>query len=268
MLRVAILGATGRMGHTLLQLIAASDDLQLTGAAAEPGHASLGQDAGPQAGLPEFGVTVTDDATAAVAGAQVAVDFTLPAAAGGNIDACEAAGVALVMGTTGLNAQDQAQLAAAGTKIPVVYGRNMSVGVNLLSELVRIAARTLGPDYDIEIFEAHHRNKVDAPSGTALQLGEAAAAGRGAKLAEVGVYGRHGHTGVRPPGAIGFASLRAGNIVGDHQVTFAADEEIVELGHRALDRRVFARGALRAARWLADQPPGLYAMRDVLGLVD
>lgn len=266
--RIAILGATGRMGRALLELVAASDDLSLSGAAAEPGHPALGTDPGPGLGLPAFGLRIGDDPAAAVAGAEVAVDFSVAAATAAHAAACAAQGVALVIGTTGLGETEQAALAAAAERVPVVYGRNMSIGVNLLSELVRLAARTLDTDYDIEIYEAHHRHKVDAPSGTALQLGEAAVAGRGGRLDELAVYQRHGHTGPRPAGTIGFAVARAGGIVGDHRVTFGGDEELLELGHRALDRRVFARGALRAARWVVGQPPGLYGMREVLGLAD
>ncbi len=268
MRRIAILGATGRMGRALLALIAASEDLQLVGAAAEPGHPALGTDPGPGLGLAEFGVRIGDDPAAAVAGAEVAVDFSVPAATAAHAGACAAHGIALVIGTTGLGETEQAALARAAERVPVVYGRNMSVGVNLVSELVRIAARTLDSDYDIEIYEAHHRHKVDAPSGTALQLGEAAAAGRGESLDALAIYQRHGHTGPRPAGAIGFAVARAGGIVGDHRVMFGGDEELVELSHRALDRRVFARGALRAARWVVGRPPGLYGMRAVLGFAD
>lgn len=268
MLRVAILGATGRMGQTLIRLLADTDDLVLSGAVTEPGHAALGRDAAANAGLPGAGVMLVDDPDTALAGCAVAIDFTLPAATAANAAACARCGVALVMGTTGLGPAEEQVLDKVSSKIPVVYGRNMSVGVNLLTELVRTAARTLGVDYDIEITEAHHRRKVDAPSGTALQLGEAAAAGRGRDFGEVARYARHGKTGERDSGSIGFAVIRAGNIVGDHSVMFAADEEIIELGHRALDRAVFARGALRAARWAAGRAPGRYSMRDVLNLGD
>lgn len=265
MIRIAVLGATGRMGRMLVRLIADTAGLELVGAASEPGHARLGDDAGRVAGVDELGVAVTDDPSAAVAGADVAIDFTLPAAAVGNIAACVEHGVALVMGTTGLSAEQQALLGDAAGKIALVYGRNMSIGINVISELVRLASRTLGDDYDIEVIEAHHRYKIDAPSGTALQLGEAAASGRGVHLDDVAVSGRDGPGEPRQTGAIGFASIRAGRIVGDHTVMFAADEEIVELRHRALDRAVFARGALRAAAWVGDRPPGLYSMGDVLG---
>ena len=266
MLRLAVLGATGRMGQSLVRLIGDADDLQLAGAATEPAHPALGQDAGTVAGVDEAGVLLTHDVADAVAGCDVAVDFTLPAAVRGNLAACVDAGVPLVMGTTGLGDDEQAALADAARKIALVYARNMSVGVSLLTELVRIAAGTLGAEYDIEISEAHHRHKVDAPSGTALQLGDAAAEARGGELATLAVFERHGRTGERPEGAIGFAAVRAGSIVGDHQVMFAGDEEIIQLGHRAVDRDLFARGALRAARWVTGRSPGLYSMRDVLNL--
>jgi len=266
MLQVAILGATGRMGQALLRLTASAADLECGGAATEPGHPLLGRDAHSGLGLDPAEVLLTDDPAAALAGCDVAIDFTLPAAAPGNIAACIEAGLPLVMGTTGLGSEGRAALEAAAGKIPVMYGRNMSLGINLLTELVRLAAATLGPEYDVEIVEAHHRQKVDAPSGTALQLGEAAAAARDQRLDDVAVYGRHGETGARPPGAIGFSSLRAGSLAGDHRVLLAADEEILELGHHAVSRDVFARGALQAARWLVAQPAGLYSMRNVLGL--
>lgn len=266
MLRVAVLGATGRMGQALLRLIAAAPDMELGGAATEPGHAALGEDAGTAAGMAACEVLLTDATDQALAGCDVAVDFSLPVAAAGHARACAAAGVPLVMGTTGLGAAEVAALDEAAQSVPVLYGRNMSLGVNLLTELVRIAAGALGPEYDVEIFEAHHREKLDAPSGTALQLGEAVAEGRGGSLSALAVYARHGQTGRRAPGSIGFASLRGGSLPGEHTVILAADEEVLELGHRALSRDVFARGALQAARWLPAQPPGRYGMRDLLGL--
>ncbi len=268
MLQITIFGANGRMGQTLLRLIAAADDLSLAGALTEPGHADIGRDAGELAGAGSLGISLSDDPQAALADAGVAIDFTLPAATADNLAACAQAKVPLVLGTTGLDAETENALAAAAAALPIVYGRNMSVGVNLLTELVRLAAATLGNDYDIEISETHHRHKLDAPSGTALQLGEAAAQGRGVALDSVAVAGRQGRSDARVPGSIGFASLRAGSVVGDHSVMFAADEEVLDLSHRALDRAVFARGALRAARWLPGKAPGLYGMRAVLGLSD
>lgn len=266
MIRIAVFGASGRMGQTLCRLIAESDDLQLTAATTEPGHPSIGQDAGRVAGLDEIGLLITDDAAQAAAGSQVAIDFTLPVAAPAHIAACVEAKAALVMGTTGLSAEQQALLEDAAAGIPIVYGRNMSIGINVMTELVRLASRALGDDYDVEISEAHHRDKIDAPSGTALQLGESIARERGAGLDKLAVFDRHGNNDARRPGSIGFTSVRAGSIVGDHTVLLASAEEIVELRHRALDRAVFARGALRAARWVIAQPAGLFSMNDVLGL--
>lgn len=266
MTRIAVLGATGRMGQTLIRLIADDPRLSLAGAATEPGHAAIGDDAGSVAGMPAIGVTITDDTAAAVTGADVAVDFTLPAALAGNVSACAGHGVAMVIGTTGLEAADTVAMKEASASIAMVYGRNMSIGINVLSALARQAGRVLGDDFDCEISEAHHRAKVDAPSGTALQLGESVAAGRGVALDAVAVFDRHAEGAARARGSIGFSSVRAGNIAGDHSILFGADEELIELRHRALDRAVFARGALRAAAWVTNREPGFYSMDDVLGL--
>jgi 4-hydroxy-tetrahydrodipicolinate reductase len=266
MIRIAVLGATGRMGQALVRLIDGVADLKLVGAGTEPGHADIGQDAGSLAGVTATGVTVTDDVATAVASAQVVIDFTLPDALRAHLAACTTSGSAMVIGTTGFSGEHHQAIADASRNIAIVYGRNMSVGVNVLTALVRRAGETLDADFDVEITEAHHRDKIDAPSGTALQLGEAVAAARGTSLESVGVYGRSGQTGARDRGSIGFHSLRAGRIAGDHSVLFAADEEEIEFAHRARDRAVFARGALRAARWVTDQPPGLYGMAEVLGL--
>jgi len=266
MTRIAVFGATGRMGQALIRLIADDARLELAGAATESGHDAIGSDAGSVAGLQPLGVVITDDASVAVSGADVAIDFTLPAAVQGNVAICVEYGVALVIGTTGLSAEDDAALERAAGSIALLYGRNMSVGVNVLSELARLASQVLSADYDVEINEAHHRHKVDAPSGTALQLGESVARGRGVTLDSIAVYDRHGVGEARVPGSIGFTSMRAGSIVGDHTILFAADEEIIELRHRALDRTVFARGALLAAVWIAERQAGLYSMNDVLGL--
>lgn len=264
--RIAVLGANGRMGRTLVRLIAADETLHLTGAATEPGHASVGADVGTLVNIDPVGVVVTDEPAAAVAVADVAIDFTLPAATPGNLAACVEKDVELILGTTGLSAADGKLLDRAARKIAIVYGRNMSVGMNVITELARLAGGALGDDYDVEISETHHRDKIDAPSGTALQLGEAVAQGRGVKFDEVACYERHGADAARERGSIGFASLRAGSNVGEHTIMLASDEEIIELRHRAVDRSVFARGALRAARWVVEQSPGLYSMNDVLGL--
>jgi len=208
---------------------------------------------------------VLGNAEEALARADVAIDFTLPAAVPGNLAACRATGTALVMGTTGLAAEHVALISETSEKISILYGRNLSIGVNVFTELARQAARYLDDDWDVEITEAHHRYKLDAPSGTALQIGEAVADVRGTSLDKVMVAGRNGHTGERPKGSIGISSVRGGNIVGDHTVMFVSDTETVELTHHAVDRELFASGALRAAQWLRGRDAGLYSMRDVLG---
>jgi 4-hydroxy-tetrahydrodipicolinate reductase len=265
-LGVAVLGVTGRMGQCLVRAVGEVPGLRLTGALASPGSRWLGQDAAAPDHASAVGVAITADRAVALAGASVAIDFTLPAALQDNLAACVARRVAVVVGTTGLDSAAEVALATAATAIPVLHSPNMSLGVNLLLALVADAARALPADYDIEIVEAHHRHKVDAPSGTAVRLGEVAAAARGQHLAEVAVRSRDGQVGERPPGAIGFATLRGGDIVGEHQVLFAGPGERLELGHRATDRMTFARGAVRAAGWLAGRAPGTYGMRDVLGL--
>ena len=233
------------------------------------GSPSLGHDAGERFGR-VTGVVVGSDILAALNVADVLVDFTRPEGTLAHVAACAAAGVGAVVGTTGLNDAQKADLAAYAKSVPIVFAANMSVGVVVLLSLVEQAAAKLGPGYDIEIVEMHHRHKVDAPSGTALQLGEAAAAGTGRKLADCAVYAREGHTGERAPGTIGFASLRGGDVVGEHTVVFAGTGERVELSHRATSRQNFAGGALRAAIFVAGkraaEQPGLYDMRDVLGL--
>lgn len=265
MVKVAVLGASGRMGRAILACLTESASFRLTGALTESNDAGLGRDAGEQAGLGRFGVPLTDDRMQALDGAQVAIDFTLPAALEANIRACEENGTAAVVGTTGLEAKHEALLVRASHQVPIVHGRNMSVGVNVFLELVAKAAAALGPDYDFEIVEAHHRQKVDAPSGTALALGERIARAHGRTLNEVAVRSRDGQIGPRVPGTIGFSVVRGGNIVGDHTVMCIAPEERLEFAHHALDRKTFARGALRAAQWLAGRAPGFYSMADVLG---
>lgn len=266
MIRVAMLGASGRMGQSIIGCITESDDFELSGAVTRPDDPVLGQDAGTVAGVASLGVTLTDDQRQGLDRAQVGIDFTLPDALEGNLAACVSAGTPLVIGTTGLVDRHLELLEQAAQEIPLVYARNMSVGVNVFIALVAEAARALGPDYDCEIVEAHHRNKVDAPSGTALAVGEAVAAARGRRLDEVAVRGRDGHTGPRVPDTIGFSVVRGGDIVGEHTAMFIAPEERVEFQHRAIDRRTFARGALRAARWVVGRAPGFYGMSDVLGL--
>lgn len=266
MIKLAILGASGRMGRALLAGIGRSADLTLSGALTETTDPALGRDACENAGLTPRGVLLTDDRPQALLGAQVAIDFTLPAALAANVAACVDSGTPLVIGTTGLDNPHMRAIEQAAREIPIVYGRNMSVAMNLFMDLVARAAATLDDDYDVEIVEAHHRHKVDAPSGTALALGERVAAAKGRRLEDVAVRCRDGNIGPRVPATIGFSAIRAGNIVGEHTVLFAAAEEQLRLEHRAQDRAAFANGALRAARWLAGRVPGLYSMSDVLGL--
>lgn len=266
MTRIAVLGANGRMGQAVTRLVLADPGLKLRGATTEPGHATLGQDAGVLAGRGTTGVRLTDDLAGALADCQVAVDFTAPAAAATHAAACAQAGCALVMGTTGLGDGERQALAEAARRVPVVYSRNMSLGITVLTALARQAAALLGPEFDIEIVEAHHRHKVDSPSGTALRMGEVVADALGRNLKDVAVYGREGQDGPRKRETIGFATVRAGDIVGEHTVMFAAEGERVEITHKATSRMNFARGAVRACRWLKDRPAGLFDMRDVLGL--
>ena len=266
MINLAVLGATGRMGQAILGCLAESRDFRLSGAVTRVGDPALGRDAGEFAGLAALGVPLTDDRAQALNRARVAVDFTLPVALEANLEACRQAGTPVVVGTTGLSAKQQSLLEQTARELPIVYGRNMSVAMNVFMHFVGRAAATLGEDYDVEICEAHHRGKVDAPSGTALALGEAVAAARKRKLAEVAVMAREGQIGPRVPGTIGFSAIRGGNIVGDHSVMFISPDESVEFTHRAHDRRAFALGALRAASWLAGRAPGLYSMADVLDL--
>lgn len=268
MLRIAVLGATGRMGITVTRAVASCEDAAVSGALVEPGNDLIGADVAEVAGLAPVGITIVDDPQRAVREADVAIDFTLPNAAISNLDACVKQGCGIVMGTTGLDDAQQQAVRQAGQAIGVLYGRNMSVGVTVFTELARRAARLLGPDWEVEISEAHHRFKVDAPSGTALQIGEAIAAERGQNLDDVACYERQGSTGPRPRDAIGFSSVRAGSLLGEHTVVLVSDTELLRLEHRALDRATFAQGALRAARWLVQQPAGVYGMADVLELGD
>jgi 4-hydroxy-tetrahydrodipicolinate reductase len=267
-MRLVVAGAAGRMGRALIQAIAEMEGVTLAGALERPGSAQLGQDAGIVAGLPALGVPILDDPLPLLAEAEGLLDFTAPASSVALAELAAQARIAHVIGTTGLSTEDEAKLRAAARHAPIVKSGNMSLGVNLLAALVRRAARALGPDFDIEIVEMHHRHKVDAPSGTALLLGRAAAEGRGIDLGQTAVYAREGHTGARPQGAIGFQSLRGGSVVGDHVVILAGEGERLELAHRAESRGLFARGALKAALWARGRKPGLYSMSDVLGLND
>ena len=265
-MRLVVVGAAGRMGRMLVQAIAATDGCRLAGALERPDSVALGQDAGLLAGTGKSGVIITDDPLPVFAHADGVLDFSTPEASVANADLAAQARVVHVIGTTGLSEADFKRLEAAARHARIVQSGNMSLGVNLLASLVRKAAATLGEDFDIEVLEMHHRMKVDAPSGTALLLGEAAAQGRAVALKDRSVRVRDGHTGARNPGDIGFASLRGGTVVGDHSVIFAGPGERIELVHRAEDRGLFARGAVRAALWAMDKKPGYYTMADVLGL--
>ena len=266
MMRIGVVGCAGRMGQMLVQEIAATAGAAVAGGAERPGSPAVGRDLGTLAGLEPLGVAAGDDAGALFRDCDAVIDFTSPVASVANAALAAAHGTALVVGTTGLDAGQTRALEVAAAKAPIVHAPNMSLGVNLLLVLVEDVARRLGDDWDIEIVEMHHRQKVDAPSGTALGLGRAAAKGRGVELGAVSDRVRDGHTGARVPGHIGFATLRGGDVVGDHTVIFAAEGERVELTHKASSRGVFARGAVRAALWAAGRPPGLYGMKDVLGL--
>lgn len=264
-LRVGITGAAGRMGRMLLQAVLDTTDgsVVLHGAVEHDGSAAIGQDAGVLAGRPPCGITVSDDSVQLFATADAVVDFTRPEASV-RFSALAAQGKTIhVVGTTGFSAEDLAALGRAARHTPIIQSYNMSLGVNLLAALVRQAARALDPAWDIEVVEMHHRHKIDAPSGTAILLGRAAAEGRAVDFDAVKAIDRDGR---RPDGAIGFATLRGGDVVGEHAVILAGTGERIELAHRATDRGIFARGALRAALWGRGRPPGLYSMTDVLGL--
>jgi 4-hydroxy-tetrahydrodipicolinate reductase len=265
-MRLVVAGAAGRMGRMLVQVIHATPGAVVAGALERPGSPALGQDAGALAGIGEIGVPLTADPLEALLKADGVIDFTIPAS---TVELCAIAAQARivhVIGTTGLATADLEKISAAARHAVVVRSGNMSLGVNLLAGLVKKVAATLGADYDIEILEMHHRMKVDAPSGTALMLGDAAAAGRGVDLATHSVRARDGHTGARPDGVIGFQTLRGGTVVGDHDAIFAGPGERLILSHKAEDRGIFARGAVRAALWGHGQKPGHYTMADVLGL--
>jgi len=263
---IAVMGASGRMGQMLIDVISASDKAHLIGVTERPGHDWIGADLGEVLGGKRSGVHVYDDPLDVIVKAQAVIDFTSPAATVAHAELTAQARAVHVIGTTGFSADDLRHLEAAARHAVIVRAGNMSLGVNLLVKLTERVAAALDADYDIEVIEAHHRHKVDAPSGTALMLGEAAASGRGVKLSEAEDRGRDGITGARARGAIGFSAIRGGDIVGEHDVLFAADGERIVLRHVASDRSVFARGALKAALWGQDKGPGAYDMMDVLGL--
>jgi 4-hydroxy-tetrahydrodipicolinate reductase len=263
--QIAIAGSAGRMGRALIEAVAQAPDLRLKAALEAAGNPQVGRDAGEQIGIAS-GVRISADIPASLAGCDVLVDFTRPEGTLAHLEACKRLGVRMVIGTTGFRPEQRQAIVDAARSIAIVMAPNMSVGVNLTFKLAEMAARVLNEGYDIEIIEAHHRHKVDAPSGTALRLGEVIAAATGHDLAKDAIYGREGVTGERKASTIGFATVRGGDIVGDHTVLFAGTGERVEITHKAGSRATFALGALRAARFLAGRPSGLFDMQDVLGL--
>jgi len=267
-MRLIVAGAGGRMGRTLIHAIAATKGVALAAAVDAPGSAVIGRDAGELAGLGKNGVEVAIELEPLLAGADGLLDFTIPAATVAFTELAARRGMVHVIGTTGLSGENENLIEQASRRAVIVKSGNMSMGVNLLAAVVKRVAQTLDEEFDIEIVEMHHNRKVDAPSGTALMLGRAAAEGREIDLAQHSVRARDGHTGARCPGDIGFAALRGGSVVGDHTVIFAGPAERIEVSHKAEDRMIFARGAVRAALWARGQKPGLYSMADVLGLRD
>ncbi len=264
-MKIGIVGCAGRMGAMVIGEVLATPGCELAGGTEQPGSAAIGGDVAALAGVAPAGLTVSEDAAALFRISDAVIDFTAPAATAAHAALAGDHDTALIAGTTGLAAPHQQALQQAAAKCVVIQAANMSVGVNLLLGLTRQVAAILGQDYDIEIVEMHHRHKVDAPSGTALALGGEAAAGRGADLDKVSQRVRDGHTGARKAGDIGFATLRGGDVVGEHSVIFAAEGERIELTHKASSRAIFARGAIRAALWSQGKPPGYYTLRDVLG---
>ena len=263
--KIAVAGASGRMGHMLIEAIRAADDCALGGALDMAGSAAIGLDASAFLGHPS-GVVITADLRAGLANSHTLIDFTRPEGTLAHLSMCRELGVNAVIGTTGFTEPQKAEIAAAAKDIAIMMAPNMSVGVNVTLKLLEMAAKALSTGYDIEIIEAHHRHKVDAPSGTALKMGEVIAQALGRDLKDCAVYDRYGVTGERDPSSIGFASIRGGDIVGDHTVLFAGTGERIEITHKSASRSTYAQGSLRAVRYLAGQKPGLYDMFDVLGL--
>ncbi len=266
MTRIAIIGAGGRMGKNLIEAVTLAGHVELAAAIERPESSLVGADAGELAGIGRNNVAVVGDLTLILDQFDVLIDFSVPQATLANARACAAAGKGMVIGTTGFSLEQKEELLAHQTDIPICMAANFSTGVNLCFKLLDMAASVLGDDVDVEIYEAHHRHKIDAPSGTALRMGEVVADALGRDLQKVAVYGREGQTGARDRKTIGFATARGGDVVGDHTVMFMADGERVEITHKASSRMSFARGAVRAAAWLSDKPAGLYDMQDVLGL--
>ncbi|MEL6736367.1 MAG: 4-hydroxy-tetrahydrodipicolinate reductase [Pseudomonadota bacterium] len=265
-MKLAVVGAAGRMGRTLIRAVAETEGVVLSGAIEREGAADIGADSGELAGLGANGIAVTEDALGVFAASDGVIDFTIPAASVAFSALAAQARIVHVIGTTGCSPQDEGRFDAAARHARIVKSGNMSLGVNLLAVLVRQAAKALGTEFDIEVLEMHHKHKIDAPSGTALLLGEAAAEGRAVDLEANSVRSRDGITGAREEGTIGFATLRGGSVIGEHSVLFAGEGETLELTHRATDRQLFARGAVKAALWAHDKKPGRYDMLDVLGL--
>ncbi len=266
MQRIAIAGAGGRMGRALVEAVIQAEEAVLAAAVVRPGSSLAGVDAGELVAMQRLGVAFVEDLAAVIDEVDVVIDFIHPSVTLHNLEICRRAGKAMVIGTTGFSAEEKQQLVAAAQEIPVVCAANFSVGVNLCLKLLDVAARVMGDEADIEIIEAHHRHKVDAPSGTALRMGEVVARALDRDLQKVAVYGREGQTGARSRETIGFATVRAGDIVGEHTVLFATEGERVESTHKASSRMTFARGAVRSALWLQERPAGLYDMQDVLEL--
>ncbi|SFL82634.1 4-hydroxy-tetrahydrodipicolinate reductase [Marinobacter zhejiangensis] len=265
-MRVAIIGAAGRMGKVLIEAVDEAEGLELGAAVVEPDSTLIGADAGEMAGIGKVGVALAGSLADVKDDFDVLVDFTFPDLTLENAEFCKANGKRMVIGTTGMTDAEKEQLALAAESAPIVFAPNMSVGVNVALNLLRTAAQVLGDDYDVEIIEAHHRHKKDAPSGTALRMGEVVAEALGRDLRECAVYGREGFTGERSQKEIGFETIRAGDVVGDHTVLFAGIGERIEITHKASSRMTFAKGAMRAAKWLEGKPAGLYDMQDVLAL--
>jgi 4-hydroxy-tetrahydrodipicolinate reductase len=264
-IRIAVAGASGRMGQMLIEAIVAAEDCQLVGALDVKGSPAVGADAAAFLGKPS-GVFVTSDLEAGLKSAQVLIDFTRPEGTLAHLSLCQRLGIRMVIGTTGFSDPEKAHITAVSQEVGVVMAPNMGVGVNVMLKLLAMAAQALSTGYDIEIIEAHHRHKIDAPSGTALKMGEVVAAALGRNLKEHGVFARHGVTGERDPSSIGFATIRGGDIVGDHTVLFAGTGERIEISHKASSRESYAQGSLRAARFLMARGPGLFDMFDVLNL--
>ncbi len=268
MINVGITGASGRMGRALIEAVNNAQDLSVAAAIVKPGSALAGSDAGDMAGIGHIGVSMVDDLATVAADLDVLIDFTHPSVSVANMQICRDSGTRMVIGTTGFSEEEKQIITETGRQVGVVFAPNMSVGVNLCFKLLDIAARIMGNEVDIEVIEAHHRHKVDAPSGTALRMGEVVAEALGRDLAECAVYGRQGQTGERDRQTIGFETIRAGDIVGEHTVMFADIGERVEITHKASSRMTFANGAARAAGWIMQHDRGLFDMQDVLGLRD